>query len=445
MPVKSRHSPDRDAPAAEPCDVLVIGGGPAGSTIAALLAERGRHVILVEKDRHPRFHIGESLLPCNLPLFARLGIENAVERVGMVKRGVEFVSPIHQRAVRYEFARAWDKGHPYAYQVRRSEFDHILLRNAAAKGAEIVEECRVVDVEFPGEGGVLVEGRGADGEAQRRWRAAFLVDASGRDTLLAGKLGLKRRDRNHASAAVFGHFSGAERLPGEADGDIGIFWFAQGWFWFIPLADGTTSVGAVCRPQFIKARQGDLASFFMNTIESCPELATRLRRARLVSPVTATGNYSYSASRMFGRNFIMVGDAFAFVDPVFSTGVYIAMTMAFLGADAVEACLSDPANAGRALRRFEAVTNRGLKMLSWYIYRINSPAIRDMFMAPRNFLRIEEAMLSLLAGDVFRPSPIRTRLLVFKAIYYMYSAFHARTSIRAWRVRRQNAGFVVND
>lgn len=401
-------------------------------------------MVLVEKDRQPRFHIGESLLPLNLPLFERLGIKDAVERVGMVKRGVEFVSAAHRRAVRYEFAHAWDKRFPYAYHVRRSEFDYILLRNAAAKGAEIVEECRVTAVDFPPEGGALVTARGADG-GERRWRAAFLADASGRDTLLAGKLGLKRRNRKHASAAVYGHFTGAVRLPGKAEGDISIFWFEHGWFWFIPLVDGTTSVGAVCRPEFIKARRGDVTSFFMSTIASCPELSARLRQARLISSVAATGNYSYSATRMFGRSFILVGDAFAFIDPVFSTGVYIAMTMAFLGAEAIEACLCDPRKGERALRRFEAETLRGLKSLSWYIYRVNSPAIRDIFMSPRNFLRIEEALLSLLAGDVFRRSPIRTRLLVFKAIYYAISLLNIRACIRVWWSRRRKTGFVNID
>lgn len=444
MAINRINSPDNGAPKAEACEILVIGGGPAGSTIAALLAERGRRVVLVEKDRHPRFHIGESLLPLNLPLFERLGIKEAVERIGMVKNGIEFVSPIHRRAQRYEFANAWDKTFPYAYQVRRSEFDEIMLRNAEAKGASIVEECRITDVDFPAEGGALVKGRSRSC-GERRWRASFLVDASGRDTLLAGKLDLKERNRRHGSAAVFGHFTGAERLPGRAEGNISIFWFDKGWFWFIPLADGTTSIGAVCRPDYIKARQGDLKDFFMTTIARCPEIAARLKAAQLVSPVTATGNYSYSATRMFGRSHILIGDAFAFVDPVFSTGVYIAMTMAFSGADAVEACLDDPANAERALRRFDRMTRRGLRTLSWYIYRVNSLAIRNMFMSPRNVLRIEEAMLSLLAGDVFRPSPIHTRLLVFKAIYYVTSLFTMRASIKGWRMRRQNAELAAID
>jgi flavin-dependent dehydrogenase len=414
---------------------LIVGGGPAGSTIAALLAERGKRVILVEKDHHPRFHIGESLLPLNLPMLDQLGVRDQIEHTSMRKFGVEFVSPYHGRTVTYDFANAWDKSFPYSYQVRRSEFDHILLKNAAAKGAEIVEGCRVADVDFLPGGGNAVTGRGDDGR-DFRWEADFLVDASGRDTLLAGQLGWKSRNRKHNSAAIFGHFANARRLPGKAEGNISIFWFDHGWFWFIPLADGTTSVGAVCRPEFIKKRNGDLDNFFMRTVAMCPEIAERLNDAHLVAPVTATGNYSYGATRMTGKNFILVGDAFAFIDPVFSTGVYLAMTTAFLGADAVEDCLRDPRNAARTLRRYETQARRGLEAFSWFIYRIASPAFRNLFMSPRNYFRIEEAVLSLLAGDVYGHSPIRTRLFLFKIIYYVTSLFHLRSNVRAWRMRR---------
>jgi flavin-dependent dehydrogenase len=251
------------------------------------------------------------------------------------------------------------------------------------------------------------------------WQAKFLVDASGRDTLIANRLGMKERNRRHASAAIFGHFTGAERLPGRAAGNISIFWFEQGWFWFIPLSDGTTSIGAVCRPEFIKSRTTDVTQFFLDTIASCPALATRLCGAELTGPATATGNYSYRAKRMTGRNYIMLGDAFAFIDPVFSTGVYLAMNSAFLGAETVKAVLRAPQDAKRALDRFDTEIRRGLDTFSWYIYRMTRPALRDLIMAPRNLFRVEEAMLSMLSGDVFRRSPVRSRLLVFKCIYYL--------------------------
>jgi flavin-dependent dehydrogenase len=418
------------------CDVLVVGGGPAGSTIAALLTERGHHVVLVEKEKHPRFHIGESLLPLNLPLLKRLGVLEEVAGIGMLKYGAEFISPDHEKTVTFDFANAWDKSHPYAYQVRRSVFDHILLKNAAAKGATVIEECRVTAVEFPAGGGALARGQDKQGQSHI-WRAKFLVDASGRDTLLANSFGIKHRSRQHNSAAMFGHFAGAERLLGKEEGNISIFWFKHGWFWFIPLSDGTTSVGAVCWPHYLKSRKTDPTTFFMETIAMCPAIATRLKNARLTASVTGTGNYSYRAERMTGSHYIMVGDAFAFIDPVFSTGVYLAMSSAFRGAEAVDTCLRQPDKAALALKRFDADVRRGIGTFSWYIYRFTTPALRELFMGPRNYLRMEEALLSLLAGDVFRPSPIHWRLAAFKMIYWLNNLPNIKESIAAWRTRKR--------
>jgi len=399
-------------------DVLVIGGGPAGSTIAALLAQRGKSVILLDKDRHPRFHIGESLLPFSLPLLDRLGVREAVERIGMPKYGIEFVSPDHDKSSLLEFGEGWHKDMDYSYQVRRSEFDHILIENAQARGAEVHQGVRVEDVEFPPEGGVVASATADDG-TRRRWQARFLVDATGRDTFLASKLGLKQRNRRHESAAIYGHFSGAERLKGREEGNISIFWFAGGWFWLIPLADGTTSIGAVCRPEKIKNRNGDdVTTFFHKLIASCPALADRLRTATLIGDAMATGNYSYQSQSMIGERYIMVGDSSSFIDPVFSTGVHLAMSSAFKGADAVVTCLDQPALAKQALKRYEAEVREGLDRFSWFIYRITSPAIRSLFMGPRNVLRMKEAVLSLLAGDTASNSPIRYRLILFKGLYY---------------------------
>jgi flavin-dependent dehydrogenase len=423
------------APAVRRCDVLVIGGGPAGSTIATLLAGRGYDVVVAEKDRHPRFHIGESLLPRNLPLFERLGVREKVESIAMIKHGAQFCSAEHGRSLTFDFGEQLDPAWPYSYQVRRSEFDHLLLRHCAGRGAEVREGTRVTAVEFAPDGVAAVTDD--DGGSAGRIRARFLVDASGRDTFLAGKLGMKRRNEKHSSAALFGHFTGAERLPGREAGNISIFWFPHGWMWFIPLKDGTTSVGAVCWPYYLKTRKGDLTEFFLETLALSPELSARLREAKLTGPATATGNYSYYADRMAGDRYILVGDAYGFIDPVFSSGVYLAMHSAFLGADVVDGVLRDPRAAPRLCRRFDRQVRRGLRTFSWMIYRMTSPTMRNLIMGPRNLLGVQSAVVSFLAGDVFRFAPVMPRLYLFRGIYYFFCATHLATSFRAWRRRRE--------
>ncbi|HVY07926.1 MAG TPA: NAD(P)/FAD-dependent oxidoreductase [Burkholderiales bacterium] len=419
------------------CDVFVLGGGPAGSTISALLAERGWDVVIVEKERHPRFHIGESLLPLNMPLLQKLGVFEEVKRIGMPKYGAEFNSPEHGPPVTFDFSQAWDKTYPSAFEVRRSAFDEILFRNAVRRGARPFEECRVTNVTFAKGDDATIEARLADGSTQT-WRARFFVDASGRDTFLANRFKIKRRNRYHNSAAMFGHFTGAQRLPGRQAGNISMFWFDHGWFWFIPLSDGTTSVGAVCWPYYMKSRKTDPTTFFMDTIALAPKLQERLRDAKLTHGVTATGNFSYRADRMHGERYIMIGDAFAFIDPVFSSGVMLAMNSAFQGADVVDASLRDPAAAPALLRRFDRSVRSGVDNFSWFIYRMTHPTIRDMFMGPANTLRMQEAVLSLLAGDLFRGTPIHWSLRAFKSVYYFLNLLHPRRTMAAWRHRRRS-------
>ena len=429
-------NPSTSAPI-ENCDVLIIGGGPAGATAAALLARQGRQVVMLEKAHHPRFHIGESLLPANVALFDRLGVRDQIERVGMPKWGVEFVSPDHDHVARLEFAEAWDKSMPYAWQVRRSEMDEILFRNAAAQGATTIEGARVRDVQFDAEG-ATVQATLDDGAA-RTWRARFVIDASGRDTFLGNKFKAKQKNPRHNSAAVFGHFANALRGEGKLEGNITIFWFQHGWFWYIPLADGTTSVGAVCWPYYLKSRTKPLPEFFADTIALCPELGERLKNATLVDDaVYATGNYAYTSTHCSGERYLMLGDAFTFIDPVFSSGVYLAMHSAFEGAEVVATALDQPKRAAAARRNFERYMRKGPREFSWFIFRVTNPTMREFFMYPQNPLRVKEALMSLLAGDVHGKTPIWGSLRVLKSIYYAVSAGHPRRTWDAWRRRRRN-------
>jgi len=424
-------------------DVVVIGGGPAGSTVAALLADKGYDVVLLERAHHPRFHIGESLLPMNMPLFDRLGVRKEVEAIGITKHGGEFVSPWHDHTSLFLFREAMDKSFPYAVHVRRSEFDELLFRHAAARGARTFEGHKVLHVDMDAGKGTpdnraLVKVRADDG-AESEWRPRFVIDASGRDTLLSNQFDAKLRNRKHASAAIFGHFANARRTPGRYEGNVTLFWFDHGWFWFIPLRDGTTSVGAVASPAYFKQRKGDLTSFLMETIALAPKLADRLKDATLLEGATTTGNYAYDSKFCRGDRFAMIGDAFAFVDPMFSSGVYLAMNSAFESATAVDYWLKGETKlAEQAFRRFEKVMRHGPKMFSWFIFRITSPAIRKIFMYPRNMWRMQEALISILAGDLFRGTPIWPRLMGFKAIYYASCITIMPQAFKTWAWRRKN-------
>ncbi|MES1162738.1 MAG: tryptophan 7-halogenase, partial [Rhizobacter sp.] len=267
-----------------------------------------------------------------------------------------------------------------------------------------------------------------DDGARQSWRTRFLVDATGRDTLLANHFKCKQKNPRHNSSALYGHFTGAKRLEGKLEGNITIFWFDHGWFWFIPLADGTTSIGAVCWPYYLKSRnKKPLPEFFRDTIALCPQLAERLDGAVLVDEaVHATGNYAYTSSRSSGERYLMLGDAYAFVDPVFSSGVYLAMESGFEGADAIETALDRPGAFAAARARFDKRMRFGPREFSWFIFRVTNPTMREFFMHPQNPMRVKEALLSLLAGDIFGQTPIWGSLRIMKALYYLVSIGNLR-------------------
>ena len=352
---------------------------------------------------------------------------------------MDLTSPTHANGTQISyFDDAVRKDHPYAFHVRRSEFDHLLLRNCRKGGVDVHEGTAVKNVTFQRGGPHRVRAMTDDDQALV-WDAAFVIDASGRDTFLARKLGSKKRNRKHQSAAIFGHFENATRRPGKDHGNISIYWFEHGWFWMIPLHDGIMSVGAACWPEYLKTRRTDADRFLWDTIALCPEVAERMREARLVGGAQATGNYSYHSTRMYGDGYILVGDAFAFVDPIFSSGVYLAMQSAALGADAVDAKLKRSPDAARLMRRFDRKMRRGLADFSWFIYRFTTPTMHELLMSPRNPFGIRNAIISLFAGDLFGDTPIRRRINMFKSVYFLTAALNLTRSWASYSLRRRNA------
>ena len=410
LPIGSNTTPT-------PCDVLVIGGGPAGSTISALLADQGWNVQVLEKDPHPRFHIGESLLPQTLPILKQLGVLADVEKIGIVKYGAEMVSHRYGRTQMFYFSKAFDESQPYAFEVKRSEFDAILLKNAVAKGAQVHEGVRAERVEFRPGTTSLVHAQDKTGNPMT-WETRFVVDASGRDTFLSAQLGGKQRSQTHNSAAIFGHFEGVERLPGKDEGNITAGWLDHGWCWLIPFKDGTTSVGVVCWPDYIKSRTVPLDQFLLDTLSQSPPIAKRMSQATLLTPVYAAANFSYRRKTMSGDGYLMVGDAFAFIDPVFSSGVHLALNSAVLGAKVVEAHLRHSPDYAQRLREFERMVRRAINTFSWFIHRFTQPAFQSLFVSTNRPPKIERAVLSLLAGDVYEQRRARFPLFLFKVCYY---------------------------
>lgn len=417
--------------------MLVVGGGPAGSTAATFLARAGRRVILIEKAAHPRFHIGESLLPMNMPILERLGVMDAVRAIGVVKRGADF--PVDDgRYNVFRFDRALPRGPDHAFQVRRADFDRVLFAHARGAGVDAREHTRALRMETGADGRpARVHVRGPDGEYAIAPR--FVLDASGRDTFLGSALRLKRRSRRHQSAAVFSHFRGVSRRPGEDAGNISIYRHAHGWMWFIPLPDGEMSIGAVCSPEYLKERGGQSEAFLMRTIASVPAAAGRMAGSERIAPVHATGNYTYECSRMHGPGWLLLGDAYAFVDPMFSSGVFLAMNSAERGARAVDAALREPAREAALMRDLQATLDAGLDEFKWFIYRFTSPVMKALFAEPRDVLGVERAVVSMLAGDVFEACPVRWRLRLFRVIYALSALGMARDALVGWWAHRRQA------
>lgn len=420
------------AEVSEPFDVAIVGGGPAGATVGTFLAQQGRQVALFEKARHPRFHIGESLLPRNLPILERLGVADKVAAIGVHKPGAELISPDHDERQIFGFGEALRPEPNFAYQVERAMFDEILSDNARESGVSVFENCSVTGVDFDSDGCWLTYD---DSGRKSICRARFLIDASGRDGFLGRKIAGRRRSVHHNSAAMFAHFENVPEGSWSEPGNILIFWFEHGWIWFIPLRSGLTSVGAVCMPDYLKTRRRPLEEFFLDTLRLCPKAWTWVRTARIATPVRGAGNYSYKAERPFGNRYLLLGDAYAFIDPVFSSGVFFAMSSAEWAAAAVNECLAQPKETTRILRAHRRRVDFMINTFSWFIYRFNTPTLRNIFMTPREFLKLRNAVITVFTGDVYAPG-LAWRLAIFKMIFNIYRLF-GRPSARPWERRRR--------
>jgi len=423
----------------EQCDVLVIGGGPGGSTAAALLARAGRKVIQLEKAHHPRFHIGESLLPMNMPIYERLGVMDKIKAMGVFKPGADFEARNERGYNTYLFARALGHSPPNAYQVWRQDFDKMLFDHARECGADGREGHEVTAVEQRGSRETVVEVKTDDGR-NYRVQARYLLDASGRDAFMASKLHIRKKNPKHQSAAIFGHFHDVEFRPGSDKGNISIYNFEYGWMWMIPLPNDVMSVGAVCRPDYLKQRRGRTKEFLLETLQQNTALWARMTKAKLIDDeVRVTGNYSYDATKIGGPGWMLVGDAFVFLDPVFSSGVYLATSGAEQTVALVNEALEHPERERALQRKLERRLRAGMRRFAFFIYRFNSPVMRHLFQNPRNDWQVEQGVISMLAGDLFDSWPVRLRLYLFRVIYAVNAMKRWRAFVAEHRYRLAQA------
>jgi flavin-dependent dehydrogenase len=331
--------------------VVVVGGGPGGSTSAAMLARAGHRVTLFERERFPRAHIGESLLPATVPILEALGVREAVESAGCLKKYGATMVWGRQREPWSWYFRETNVRYPHAYQVFRPQFDEILLRAAGDAGVDVREGVRVERVCFDGDRAVAV--RTDDGV---QTAADFVVDASGQAALVGHTLGIRRWDRDFRNMAVFGYFEGARRLDAPNETNILVESYGDGWFWAIPLHVGLTSVGTVVDAPTARARvRGDaLGAFLHGEIAKTAHARQLLAGARLVDGPHALRDWSYVSDQTVGDGWILVGDAACFVDPLFSSGVHLAMSAGMLAAAYVDCAVGpDTALALRAAPLYE--------------------------------------------------------------------------------------------
>lgn len=391
---------------------IVIGGGPGGSTAATLLAARGHSVVVLERERFPRFHIGESLLPYNWPIFENLGVLPALEAAGFPRKtGAQFHLGNGRKSLKLVFREGRFTEQAQTFQVERSTFDHILLKNAAAKGADVREGWQFQRFEqLPDR--VRVTATAPDGE-KHMLETRFLVDASGRGNVTGNQEGLRVIHPDLKKLAIFGHFTNVALDSGEKAGDTVIVRLADKWFWIIPISDTKISVGCVLDCADFAAAKTPPEELFHRIVATSPILRARMKDAQLAGEFHTASDFSYYNRRLIGPRLLRVGDAAGFMDPIFSAGVFLAMFSGQLAAKTVDACLRRPFGTGLRLARYERKTFSELRFYWEMVEQYYTKPFMELFLEPREKWGIPAAVNAALAGELSGRWAIRWRMRLF--------------------------------
>ena len=421
-------------------DVAIIGGGPAGSTAATLLAREGRRVVILERDKFPRFHIGESLLPFSMKAFSRLGLQEKFQRSGfMEKFGGEMVGACSEVGVKFYFKDGFGSQTDHAYQVPRAEFDKVLLDHAAENGVEVREETAVEEVRFSKDG-VELQWRdarrrvevpldrpqtGLDGASPSSGvlRARYVIDASGRNSVLGSHFKLKKNYAHLQKLSIFAHYDGVTRDPG-IDGTLTRLVRAiDRWFWMIPLSEERMSIGVVLDSAVFKASKLSPEEFLERSLEEQPVIANRMHAATRVIPPVVAADFSYRNQKLAGDRWLLAGDAAGFIDPVFSSGVFLAVMAGEQAADALQIVLDQPRKRRRLFARYERTVQRAMKVYLRFVDAWYSKEFIEVFLNPQEFLQLPPAVNAVLGGNMGTDFAIRWRMWVFYSLVRLQKYF----------------------
>jgi FADH2-dependent halogenase len=393
-------------------DVLIIGGGPGGSSAACYLARAGRRVLVLEKEIFPRFHIGESLLPYNHAIFRELGLLPLLEQSGFPRKtGAQFHVANGSHSVQFIFGQGRFTREPQTIQVERAKFDHILLKHARTCGAE-VREGWTVQKSSSAEDHTSIETRDPDGRSHT-FTARFLIDASGRGNLTGNQENLREIHPRHKKLAVFAHFTGVRLDLGERSGDTVIVRLDNKWFWIIPISAEKTSVGLVIDKDEFAQAGGDPEKIFQHWIETSPPIKQRMAEATRMGELQVTSDFSYINRRLVGHRVLRVGDAAGFMDPIFSAGVFLAMWSGKLAAQAVTESLAKDSDGARRLRRYEKRVRRAIEFYWLMVENYYTQPFMELFLQPRNHFDLPAAVNAVLAGELDAGWSVRWRLQYF--------------------------------